>query len=59
MYLSTSTFNLAKSKYLSKKYRYKHSSPEYFENFSQVQSSTLNATIMFHNGEGEMMNNNK
>ena len=25
----------------------------YFENFSQVQSSTSNATIMFHNGEGQ------
>ena len=31
----------------------KNSSTKNFENFSQVQSSTLNTTIMFHNGEGQ------
>ena len=62
------TFNFAKSKskYLSKnrgKYKYKYfeknSSTKYFEKFSQVQSSTSNATFMFHNGEGQIDENTK
>ena len=56
MYLSTSTSTLNfvkskyKSKYSSKKFKY---NTKYFDNFSQVQSSTLNATFMFHNSEGQ------
>ena len=68
MYLSTSTstFNFAKSKYLSKsrgKYKYfvknSSTSTKYLDNFSQIQSSTSNATFMFHNGNGQSDENTK
>ena len=49
MYLSTRLKNRGQYKY---KYFVKNSrtSAKYFENFSQVQSNTLNAIFMFHNG---------
>ena len=66
MYLitSTSTFNFSKYKYSSKKigkYFVKNSSTntKYLNKLSQVQSSTSNATFMFHNGEGHSEENTK
>ena len=32
---------------------------KYFETFSQLQSSTSNATFMFHNGDGKSDENTK
>ena len=53
---STRLKNIGKNKYFVKKLS---TSTKYFENVSQVQSSTPNATFMFHNGESQSDENTK
>ena len=45
-------------KYMNK-YFVKNSSTKYFENVSEVQSSTANVTFMVHKGEGQSEENTK